>query len=1703
MKRWMVFLIVFAIGLGILIWIQTWLGPKQQGEAPLRTPAPPSPLTPVRTGEDLEQGVGAAVSGPLNVRRFDVANARVVYEVKAQDTRSVGGDAYDLTDVRYRLFQRDGERTRLEIDAASARAMLKTHPATSFDEQAPIALRDVEVRVPEGMPLSPLRVRVPSLEGIFAEEHFTSTELVEITGRGLRATGVGFDFLGTGGSARLVSHAQVDLTLASGMLVRLTAANGLSVRKLPDAPPGSVEIDARGSAELHFGGERPLNVWGDAIKLFGRAPPEDPNTFLATHAVADGHVRLMPTDGIFAGDHAEVQLSELGAPVSATLEGQPQIELVLRDVQDAQLPLDVPPSQSDLPVNASGAGPLTLTLTGTPSFDFQGPATLVMPSLDATLTAQQRLRGSHVEGSAYTSLTAEGGTTATLGKSRLVTDQLVLSRSLENGAPAGHLVATGSTVSDGVLEDGSQFHLLAREGLEYTKTPRSFLVPRAEGVEVEVRGTNGFKARAKHLSDFDGSDLSFVAQGEVEFENAEGSGSGDRLDAHGRRRAELTGSPTRKAHYRFQNGEIESDSVEYDGDRVSARHGVRTRLELEQRRYALESSWLDLTRAPDADDPKLSSLDLEAGGEVVARLEDSARLLTLSSSQLSAKGRARADENGRTTLAPGSLVASGGVEFAYQAGFQLAGGGERLDLDEDGAGRLSAAPEGRVHLEGTLPGDRSGFRMSGHTVGFSPEHVEAVAPEIEIQGVKSPIASGGWSLDSEKALLTVRRAETAPPGAAPPPEVQPPSDEAPPKPEEHTPLRVIAGAVHCDRSSILFTDGVYLGQAAPPIGEPEPPSPTPSPEGGAAEGEARPQAGPKRGVELFDLLAWGGCSLRFGPKLRARGASLYLDSASNLLSLIGAPAEITTPAATLVSNWFDWSLLTGFLKSGKGHLEFVQQGQPPLTLSYESLEPVEGPDSTVQVVREPVLDSGDRKLRASWALFWVDTRKWAALTQGGPGPEAQPAPPVSGRPPGAPSLFAELDHAAVREWLREVYFEGNIEFLMAGERRVRAEALYVDLVDGHGWVRDVDFSMPTPFSARTRNFKLHADWLRHSRDGSFRAERAVVTTCDFDVPHYEIQIGNLTMKPRPSRKAKLAAQRGETSGLDETDGWNIGARNNAITFPNGFHLPLPQFALPMAPDFSIPKNEISVFGVRPLSFGSNAKFGTFVGFTIVQPLGWVAKQIDRLLVGKSPDLPEGETNYSPSYRSSRGPMLSIESTIRSEGRYWLVTNLDLVYDTGRDKGLVRVPEGDRDSFRDWFHARGRYLVSPTEWVDLVLTRQSDPGVQAEFFERDFLRYEQRENYLHWRKANGVTYWSATAEARLESFRTEVVDEPSLGFYRGRAPVGKLWGHPLLYSSNSSLAHLNRYEGDPNYEPPFPDGLGEREVLRLDTDHRLESPMPLGALGLTATPFVESRVTAWDRGLGPGNEPTRIGVIAGVDLTTTFWRRFSGGSLHELTPLIGVRGDLGVDEQGAQPVRFDSVEDPLEGRFVDVGFRSRWSDPAKNRFMDVEVRETHADGVAPGEPSGWLPVRVNGSWLASLGSMPFGITHDARYDVSDPKTVYSRTFVGVEPIPPLEVEMGYHSATDAVGDTLYSAYSLAARYDFSEKWALEGRETISTLSASRLSSSITVRRFGHDFVFEIEASVTAGEGSSVDFNLVPLLTYRQPHLGLLDRWRSQD
>jgi len=817
------------------------------------------------------------------------------------------------------------------------------------------------------------------------------------------------------------------------------------------------------------------------------------------------------------------------------------------------------------------------------------------------------------------------------------------------------------------------------------------------------------------------------------------------------------------------------------------------------------------------------------------------------------------------------------------------------------------------------------------------------------------------------------------------------------------------------------------------------------------------------------------------------------------------------------SDWFQLNLRTAFMKSGPGSM-VVADESGDWTLEYASLEPVESPDDTIQVIREPRIDFGSSEVRSAWALLWVDSREWARMSSEAFGEPAPPeAPPEARREPPTThpdSLFGRLGASQLGNWLREVYLEGNVEYMVKGVRQARADSLYFDRIDGHMWARNFDLAVELPIFRSRFRLKLSAEWLRHSADGSFRAENAIATTCDFEKPHYEVRIGSLQVEPRFRERPRRRREPGKGDTVEEPDGWDIAAIGSSMSLGGQAKIPLPKMEVPLEPDNSgglrIDSERLSLGGLQPIQFGKDSKLGSFISTKFTTELGFAAKTLHRALGGRKDlsDL-EGRTSFRPAYNNDRGPMLGVETEMAAEDRYTLLFSADVVDDAGEDRGLVRVDEADRDRLRGWYRARGRYLLGDREWLDVVVTHETDPGVQSEFFESDYLRFEERESYLHWRRAEDPNYFAVTLEHDLDDFRSEVEEQPSILHARGRSTVGSWRGVPLQYSSRTGLAYLKRRESNLPTEPPFPDGFGEQDALRFDTDHRLEAPIALGTGGLRAVPFVEARATAWQMasatGTGPepsAEDPTRFALLAGAEVATTLWRVYPGGGRHFLIPFAGVRGDLAVEDSGAPLVRYDRTEDPLDGHYVDVGVRSHWTNRERPSFLDLELVETRAADTAPGAADGWLPLRVHGSWFTPLAGMPFGVSHDARYDLEDHSAPYSYTRFGLEPIPEVAIEAGYHSARDLAGEPLYNVLTSSVILTPSPKWEIEGGYGFSTQGDGHLSSDVEIRRIGHDFVFSVSYRFLAGEGgSSINYSIAPLLGWSPSNPSFLRRLRD--
>ena len=260
---------------------------------------------------------------------------------------------------------------------------------------------------------------------------------------------------------------------------------------------------------------------------------------------------------------------------------------------------------------------------------------------------------------------------------------------------------------------------------------------------------------------------------------------------------------------------------------------------------------------------------------------------------------------------------------------------------------------------------------------------------------------------------------------------------------------------------------------------------------------------------------------------------------------------------------------------------------------------------------------------------------------------------------------------------------------------------------------------------------------------------------------------------------------------------------------------------------------------------------------------------------------------------------------------------------------------------------------------------------------------------------------------------------------------------------------------------------------------------------------EGRLTAWSDNAAEDDAPERFALLGGVRLATTFWKTSPTGHRFELSPFAEFRADLVLEETDGVPVTYDAVEDSLEGQFTELGLRGRWAPPEGRTSLDVELRGTHAEDVAEGEESGWLPTALFGTLRTEIGGVPVEAFQDLRYDVDDRETVYSLSSLGIDPTEDLRIVVGHNRGLDADREPLFESALVGARYTWSPKWEFEARHRFPILARGEESTQGTIRRFGHDFVLEIEFEDRSGEGgSSVSFNLRPTLGWSPSRLSRL-------
>ena len=875
---------------------------------------------------------------------------------------------------------------------------------------------------------------------------------------------------------------------------------------------------------------------------------------------------------------------------------------------------------------------------------------------------------------------------------------------------------------------------------------------------------------------------------------------------------------------------------------------------------------------------------------------------------------------------------------------------------------------------------------------------------------------------------------------------------------------------------------------------------------------------------LRQLVASGGYSLSLGQRLSANGATLDLTGKG--LSTAGGsardPARITVQVAAqeagrqlcLETARLDLDFSTWLPSMPFGGVTSGTVDEGGWILEFASLGPVEGAGASGAEGEETILAlseavhrsghrSGQRAILGSWLLAWLDGPSWRArgrmlfgleetrVAGGIRGSAREAAARRTAQGGGRGSLLGGLELASTAGLVESVYAEGELEILEGQVRRARARRMFLDLRHGGGWLDDADLILDVEVRDKPERLRAQARHMVHSADGSLHADNATITSCGQDKPHYVVETGDLTVTPaggsRPARPGQAA--------LPSNASWAVAARNNVLRLPVGPALPLP----PLVYATDEEGNPI----IENIVLSNSARFGTALGATVNREAGNLARGLAGMLGAPMENL-DGSWRYRASYLGARGLLLGLGLRLKAPESFALTIDGDGIFDGHGDRGLVRVEEDERDDFRGWMRGRGRWTLGAAAWVDLVFSKQSDPGVQAEFFESDYLTFEERETYLHGRWSEGNLFGSARVRMAADNWRSAVEELPAAGLSMAPRPLASWDVGQLLWSAEFDAGLFRRRQGDERYELLFDDGAlvvdGEPRVARFDHGQRLELPMELGWAGLKLTPHVAGRVSAWDRGVEENDGPLRLMTAGGARLSTTFSRRAASGALHQLSPSLGLGHTFSWDESGGQPVPMDALEDDPRGTALEFSLVTRFFKPGQSERFDLDLRAGFGEQV-PRAARRWLPISTLAEWRGEVYGTPVGLVHDSIYDGEEGRTDYSRTELGLRLVNGLGLELGYRSARDEGSARFYEAATAAARYRATPLWEVEFRETFSLIDDAALHEKLTLRRLGHDFLFEIGIGNRRGEGgATLSFTVEPLLGWRRRSLGLLDRWR---
>ncbi|MEM9789023.1 MAG: LPS assembly protein LptD [Planctomycetota bacterium] len=694
--------------------------------------------------------------------------------------------------------------------------------------------------------------------------------------------------------------------------------------------------------------------------------------------------------------------------------------------------------------------------------------------------------------------------------------------------------------------------------------------------------------------------------------------------------------------------------------------------------------------------------------------------------------------------------------------------------------------------------------------------------------------------------------------------------------------------------------------------------------------------------------------------------------------------------------------------------------------------------------------------------------------------------------------------AAEADSVRGVYLEDAV-VITAGDYTVRAPRAYYDLATNRAVMLDaVLYAYNTELRVP---LYMRAQTLRQTSEASFEADRALMTTSEFGVPHFAMGAGRLRVE--------------ET---DATDGESVQAfviDDATLRYQN-------------VPFFYWPKlaGRNAEVPLRAISPGYSNDDGPRILTT------WDAFG----LIGR--EQPSGaDLELELDYTGEHGPAVGFGLEYDRGSYFGEGFVYSHLYDTGDDdlRGRRDI-ERDGADFRYAGRIQHRQIFTEGLELSLEAASVSDETFLDIFSEAQTETVKQYETSAYLKQFGDDYAASLLVAGNIDDFTQQINTLQTPGYTTAKLPEAELFlpGLSLFsdyitlssqttvsnnqlqfgeddparrgFSPNATAAVFGFADRNPNtdFDTRFEDrGLPDDQVLRFDTRQEIGVPLSLGPIRVV--PYGVGRFTAYEtdfEAFSGDDQSNRLWGEAGVRLSTTFAKSYDAhsrvlnlrGLRHVIEPEVYASWAESTLDPDDLPI-FDFDTEPLsQGGKLTYGATQRFQTLrggyGRWRSVDwitLETRYTHTENEEGGPGTGAVPAFVDYRPEYSIGGDHFysellvavsesvALTGDVTFDGDFQNAARWNVGVSVQHTPNLITFLGYRE-TPILDERLLN-YGLT--YQITTKYRVGVSQTLDLEREDSRTVSGFIERKLPRWTFRLAATFdTIDDTQSFGFVLLP-------------------